>query len=479
MLDEWRMKFPSAFPSALAVAPLLMLPFMVMPMVAAVVLPDSLEVESIDHFIEAAVRQNGLVGLSVAILKDGEIILNRGYGRQSIARGEPVKPDTLFAIGSVTKQFTCACVLLLAEDGKLSVHDNVAKYYPALTRAGDITLLDLMNHTSGYPDYYPLDFVDRRMQKPIVADDLLSRYAGGKLDFEPGTRYSYSNTGYILLGQVVEKVTGESFETFLSRRILTPLGMTNTLYEPDASNPRIARGHTSFALSSPEAIEPEARGWVGAAGGIFSTPGDLAKWDLALVTGKVLKPQSYGLMTAVRPLQGGKISDYGCGLAVRVQAGRQVLSHNGAVAGFNAWKATIPSTRSGVIMFCNLDGGLGSLPSQVFSLLLKEPANVPTVKGPLPVEMARRLFTNLQAGEINRAEFSADFNGYLTDLKIAGTSQRLKRLGTLGKAELVSTQERGGMEVSTTRLIFPAESLRALMYRKPDGTVEQFFLYKD
>src|SRR4029079_305538 len=139
-----------------------------------------------------------------------------------------VEANTSFAIGSITKQFTCACVLLLAEDGKLAVSDPVSKYYPHLTQAEVITLLDLMNHTSGYPDYYPLDFVDRRLEKPITLDALLNDYAGAKLDFKTGSRYSYSNTGYILLGGIIEKVTGEKFGDFLQRRILSPVGMKHS-----------------------------------------------------------------------------------------------------------------------------------------------------------------------------------------------------------------------------------------------------------
>src|SRR6185295_12921177 len=146
---------------------------------------------------------------------------------------------TLFAIGSVSKQFTSAAVLLLAEEGKLSARDPVAKYYPTLTRAKEITLLDLMNHVSGYPDYYPLDFLDRRMKKPIDPDELLRQYAGGKLDFEPDSRYSYSNTGYILLGRVVEKVSGESLGAFLTRRIFKPLGMDHSFYELASADPRL------------------------------------------------------------------------------------------------------------------------------------------------------------------------------------------------------------------------------------------------
>lgn len=442
-------------------------------------LPVEFDAKAIDAFLAAQVRQAGRVGFSVAVVKDGQVVLAKGYGKRSLADGRPVDADTLFAIGSVSKQFTCAGILLLAEDGKLSVRDPVAKYYPNLTRAKDITFLDLMNHVSGYPDYYPLDFVDRRMAKSIDPDELLRQYAGGKLDFEPGTRYSYSNTGYILLGRVIEKVSGESLGAFLKRRIFQPLGMDHSFYELDCSDRRLALGYATFGLSDPEVIGPEASGWLGGAGGIYSTPGDLAKWDLALIDGQVLKPDSYALMTAPRKLKGGKISEYGCGLAIKIQEGRQVLSHNGAVSGFNTWNAFIPSTRSAVIVTCNLEGGYGTLPAQVFSLLLKESSNVPAVLGPTAADTAKAFFGELQKGKVNRQQLAEEFNLYLTAEKIAGTAKRLKRYGTPTKAEAVTSHERGGMEVTSTRLTFKTGALRVLMYRMPDGKIEQFFIARD
>ncbi len=442
--------------------------------------PETFDLPAIDNFLAAHLKANGQPGLSVAIVKDGKVVFAKGYGQRSLEDRRPVETDTLFAIGSITKQFTCACVLLLAEEGKLSVHDKVAKYYPSLTRAGDITLLDLMNHVSGYPDYYPLDFVDRRMRQVIAADELLRQYAGGKLDFPPGSRYSYSNTGFILLGRVIEKVSGESFGSFLARRILQPLGMNQTAYEPDASDKRLARGYTTFALSEPEYISPEATGWIGAAGAIYSTPSDLARWDMALIGGKVLKPDSYTLMTTPRKLMDGKISEYGCGLGVRMQSNRQILSHNGAVSGFVAWNATIPSTRSAVVMMCNQDGGLGSVPGQIFSLLLKEPSpGVPAIRGLSAAEATKSAFASLQKGRVKRDEFSEEFNLYLTDAKIAAAAKRLKSYGTPTKAEVLESHERGGMEVTTTRLTFKKGSLKTLMYRMPDGKIEQFFVYPE
>jgi CubicO group peptidase (beta-lactamase class C family) len=237
-------------------------------------LPASFDLDAFDAFLSQEVQSKGSVGFSVAIVKDGRIVLAKGYGRRSVAEPMPVSSDTIFAIGSVTKQFTCAAVLLLAEAGKLSIHDPVGKYFPDLTRASDITLLDLMNHVSGYPDYYPLDFVDRRLMQPAKTDEVIGEYATGKLDFEPGTRYSYSNTGYLILGRVVEKVSGEPMRAFLQSHIFTPLGMNHTLYEPEKADGRLARGHTVFALSQPEPAVPEGNGWIAAAGAIYSTPSD-------------------------------------------------------------------------------------------------------------------------------------------------------------------------------------------------------------
>jgi len=143
----------------------------------------SFDTKAVSRQVADQLKSRGLVGLSAAVIRDGEVVLAEGFGARSLAGDEPVTPDTMFAIGSITKQFTSACLLLLAEEGKLSVMDKVAKYYPGLTRAGDITLLDLMNHVSGYPDYYPLDFVDRPMMKPIAVDEVIRLFGTKKLDF--------------------------------------------------------------------------------------------------------------------------------------------------------------------------------------------------------------------------------------------------------------------------------------------------------
>ena len=220
--------------------PMLILLMMVSPPLLAQTSPEppkTFDLAAIDTYVAGVVRDKGIPGLALTIVRDGKIVLAKGYGQRSIEDKSPVETDTPFAIGSVTKQFACACIFLLAEDGKLSVDDKVSKYFPSLTSAGDITLYQLMTHTSGYTDYYPLDFVDRRMSKPIPLDTLIQEYAGTKLDFEPGSRWSYSNTGYIILGRVVEKVSGQSFGEFLRKRILNPTGDEGFGARPNLAGP--------------------------------------------------------------------------------------------------------------------------------------------------------------------------------------------------------------------------------------------------
>jgi D-alanyl-D-alanine carboxypeptidase len=437
----------------------------------------ALDTKALDDYVGKQVSDKGFFGLSVAIMEDGKITFAKAYGHSSIDR--LATANTKFAAGSITKQFACACVLLLAEDGKLSIHDKVAKWYPKLTRAKDISLYDLMTHVSGYPDYYPLDFIDRRMMKTIPLDKLIEEYAGGKLDFEPGTRWSYSNTGYIILGRVVEKVTGKPFDQFLNEHILKPVGMTHTVFEPKEGVTGLAVGHTSFALGGREAAIPEAEGWIHAAGGLFTTPTDLAKWDLALMEGKVLKPESYQTMVAPRKLADGRVRNYGCGVGIIQRDGETVIRHSGAVSGFLAFNAMVPRTKSAVILMTNCDHlDAGTLNNEIVDRFFKAQApEIPEIKGPPPKEAALDLLHQMQSGKIKRDNLGEEFNIFLSEKRVEGAVERLKALGEPENVEVESVSERGGMEVAVIRFTFRDKKVKGSLYRTPDGKVQQFLLY--
>lgn len=467
-------------------APLLLLAFLAAPPAARgePTLPATFDVKAIDAYLEGQIKPDGYVGLSVALVRDGKVVLAKGYGKRSLKPDAAVETDTLFAAGSVTKQFTCACVFLLQEDGKLSIHDPVAKWYPNLTKAKEITLYDLMTHAAGYPDYYPLDFVDRRMRTPIDPDKLIREYAGGKLDFDPGRRWSYSNTGFIVLGRVVERVSGKPFGEFLRDRILKPLGMDHTVFDPKDADPGLARGYTAFALGPPEPAKREATGWIHAAGGLYTTPSDLAKWDVALVSGKVLKPESYRLMTTPRELADGRVRDYGCGIAVGRRRGETVLRHSGAVSGFLTYNAVVSRSKSAVVLMTNTEfKDAGDLHEPLFDLLLRAqtPAgpDVPAIKGPPAKVAALDLFRELQSGKVSRDFLGEDYNEFLTDDRVNGARERLGPLGEPSKVDVDPASERGGMEVVTVHFTFKDLKLKASMYRTPDGKVQQFLIFKE
>jgi D-alanyl-D-alanine carboxypeptidase len=460
--------------------------------------PTSGKKDQLDRDIAKELADRGGVGASVAVIENGQPVLVKGFGRGSLDSTAPVGDDTLFGIGSVTKQFTAAMTLLLAEQGKLAVEDKVAKYYPDLTRAKDITVLDLMNHVSGYPDYYPLDFVDRRLSKPIQPDELIRQYAGAQLDFEPGTRWSYSNTGFVLLGRILEKASGQSMASLMADRIFKPLGMQHTLYDPAPdTNSRLATGYTSFALTRLAKADREADGWVGSAGAIYSTAADIARWDLALMDGRVLTSKSWALMTTPRRLANGNSSNYGCGLSIGSRHGMTVLTHGGAVSGFSARNTFIPQTRSAIVVLINdedgplanfmvdrglkavLDAPTTGVPVTTGpSAAHKDRGHVPRVTGLSPAKEAVRLFKALQSGTLDRAALGEEYSVFVTDAKLRAASEQLKSIGAPTGANLRSVGERGGMEVSSVRLQFPSSAIDALMYRSPDGKVQEYLLFR-
>jgi len=443
-------------------------------------LPDHFEVEAVDAYVGQMVKLKGLTGLGLAVVQDGRIVLAKGYGKRSLQTGAPVEPETSFAAGSVTKQFACACILLLREDGKLSIDDKVSKYFPDLTSAAEVSLYQLMTHTSGYPDYYPLDFVDRRLTRPIAVDTLIRQYAGGKLDFPPGARWSYSNTGYMILGRVVEKVSGLPFGEFLRKRIFEPAGMGHASLDPTDSNPDRASGYLPFALGAPEPAVPESTGWLYAAGGLWASASDIARWDLALMAGRILKPESLLIMTSPVTLNDGRLKDYGCGLNVSRASGVKVLSHGGAVSGFRATNILIPSARSAVVVLINDEQSDPGIAQSLAGLLNRLPATVdlPVIAGPPAKQVALEFLHQMQSGELDRSKLGDEFSAYLTVERIKAAAPRLKALGEPDRVDVLSVSERGGLEVASIRMTFASGVIKGLLYRSTDGKIQQLLFDK-
>jgi D-alanyl-D-alanine carboxypeptidase len=433
----------------------------------------TIDTAQVDSIIRKQIADKHIIGVSVGIMQNGKVVFARGYGVANLQTQAPVTPQTMFGIGSVTKQFTCSSLLMLQERKQLSLRDPVSKYFPRLTRSNDITLLDLGGHLSGYRDYYPLDYVDREMATAQPADTIIMRYATRPLDFEPRSRYSYSNTGYLILGRVIEKVSGQPIGSFFTTHIFTPLKMAHTAYEP-APNANLARGYTSFGLSDPIDAVPEAMGWAGAAGAIWSTPTDLLTWDLSLLNHTLISPASYAVLTTPQRLTDGRSSGYGCGEGINDRGNAVTFSHGGAVSGFVAQNTIIPSTKSALVVLSNSDfSPVGALNQELVAKLLPS-TDVPTIAGASALDAAKKFLTELEQGTVDRSTISADFDAYLTPEKLATAQRSLNALGAISNINVVNRGERGGLEVSVVQFTVGTTPAQGLMYRAPNGKVEEF-----
>ena len=239
--------------------------------------------EKVDAVVGQALTSTGIPSASIAIVQNGAITYLHAYGEGRIDPLTPATPSMRYSIGSISKQFTATAVLLLAEQGKLSLDDPVSRFVPNLTRGSEVTIRELLSHTSGYQDYWPQDYVPPFMLQPVTADKILDLWARKPLDFDPGREWQYSNTNFVIAGLIVEKASGEPLLQFLSEHIFVPLGMKsvmnidqNRLTETDAT------GYLRYALGPPRLAPKEGKGWLFAAGELAMPAEDLAEWDISM-----------------------------------------------------------------------------------------------------------------------------------------------------------------------------------------------------
>ena len=452
---------------------------MILAAAASLAQAQTLDVTAIDRLVSDSMRKNRLPGLSVGVMHQGRIVLAKGYGVASLETREQVTTETMFGIGSVTKQFTCVLALQLADEGKISMSDRVSKYFPKASHGSEISLMDLGNHVSGYRDYYPLDFPDRAMMKARSASAIIDDHVKG-VDFAPGTRWSYSNTGFLMLGEVVAEVEGRPFEQVLAQRVLKPLAMTRTAYQLGPGANGAATGYGSFMMGEPSPAMLEGKGWLGGAGGIWSTPTDLLAWDLALMEGKLLSRASMNALTAARRLADGRSSNYACGLGIGDRDGMLAWAHGGAVSGFTARNVMLPGSRSAIVLMTNMENARAALFELYVAIarLLSPPprSQPPAIDGPPALSVAASLIAQMQAGTPDRSRLGDEFNAFLTPERVQAAAASLGPLGKPKSIEITGTDERGAMEHTTILFKFDSASAEAEMYRTPDGLVQQFLV---
>ncbi len=427
----------------------------------------------VDKLVTDTLARTGVPSASVAIVKDGQVAYVKTYGDAKLDPKTPSTTAMLYSIGSISKQFTAAAILLLQEQGKLSLDDKVAKHIPDLTRANEVTIRQLLSHTSGYQDYWPQDYVMKPMLQPITARKIMDTWAKKPLDFEPGTKWQYSNTNYVIAGAIVEKVAGMPFFKFLLQRIFAPLGMTSvTDIDQELLKASDPIGYKRYALGPLRVAPKEGKGWLFAAGQLAMTAEDLAKWNISIIDGKLMKPASYLELGREVLLKNGLGTNYGLGVNVTSAVGRRALSHGGEVSGFTAQNIVFPDDRVAVVVLVNQDAAstAGPIASGIPPLLFA--VNDATTAAKL--EQARDIFEGLQEGKIDRSLFTDNANGYFSEQALEDFKNSLGPLGKWDSFTQTGQSLRGGMTGRSYIVRFASKTIRAWTYEMPDGKLEQF-----
>ncbi|HET6177796.1 MAG TPA: serine hydrolase [Candidatus Sulfotelmatobacter sp.] len=307
-------------------------------------------VPRMEEVIQSYVSNKEFMG-SVLVARDGKVLLSKGYGRANLEWEIPDSPTTKFRLGSITKQFTAACILLLEERGKLKVDDPVKKYMPDAPAAWDkVTVFHVLTHTSGIPSFTGFPDYASTEAFPTTPEKLVARFRDKPLEFQPGEKWNYSNSGYVLLGYLIEKITHQSYAQFVQENIFNPLGMKDSGYDL----------HSAIILHRASGYEPGPQGVINAgyidmsiplsAGALYSTTEDLLRWEQGLMGGKLLSAASLQKMTT--PFK----NDYAFGLGVHTANGHKVIDHNGGIEGFNTALAYYPEDKLTVVVLANLSG---------------------------------------------------------------------------------------------------------------------------
>ncbi|MGC4044945.1 MAG: serine hydrolase domain-containing protein [Armatimonas sp.] len=325
--------------------------------IGALLLLSSLaQADSVDSYIRMRQERDHVPGIAVAIVKDGKVVRKKGYGYADLEHKARVTTDTPYQLASVTKQFTATAIMMLVEEGKLKLEDRVSQHLTDLPAAwSEVTIRQLLNHTSGIKSYTSVPDFGKMMRTDFSHQEILGLVAKEPLEFASGSAWNYNNTGYFLLGMLLEKVSGKLYGDFLTERIFKPLGMSRTrVNNLQIVIPGRARGYTwdGSTVRNGEYVSPTQPY---AAGALISTIDDMIKWADALESRRLLTQASWDQIWTATRLTTGKTENYGFGWSVNELNGHRMVEHSGGIPGFATDIVRFPEDRVTVIVLCNSD----------------------------------------------------------------------------------------------------------------------------
>ena len=437
----------------------------------------------IDALVTKTLADTHVPSASIALVRDGRIVLARAYGTASPKLGQ-ARPDLRYQIASNSKQFVAMALLLLEDEGKLSLDDKLAKWLPGISGGDRITLRQLLSHTSGLQDYWPQDYLFATMKRPITPAAIIDRWARRPLDYAPGTQYQYSNTGYVVAGQVIEKASGEPLMAFLSRRLFAPLGMTPVAID-DSNGAAFPTGHHRYALGPVRVAAPPARGWLYAAGELSMTAADLARWDVARLDRALVPAEDWAAQETPVQLADGTTNGYGLGVSIGTSEGRRVINHGGESVGFLSQNTVYPDARAAIVVLTNADfsDATDTLTAGLAQILLPaRAAAAATSSEPDRTADAQALFLALAAGRPDRAVLTANASDYFDAVVLGDYRTSLAALAPLTSFVAVGAPRlRGGFVRRGYRAVVGGRTLSISSFAEPGakGRWEQFLVSAD
>jgi CubicO group peptidase (beta-lactamase class C family) len=427
----------------------------------------------VDEAVNAVLSRTGLPSASIALVRDTRIIYVQAYGLAQLSPRRPATPAMRYAVGSISKEFTAAALLLLQESGRLSIDDPAGKWVPGMGSAANVSIRSLLSHTSGIRDYWPQDYDPPDMLHPIEPRQIVARWATQPLDFATGTAWQYSNTGYTVAGMIAEKAAAKPLFRFLQERIFVPMNMTSVVDFDAAPLPAgDATGYMRYALGPLRPAAKEGRGWLFAAGELAMTAADLARWDISVIRHELLATASYRELTTEVRLANGAGTGYALGLDVELKSGKRILRHGGEVGGFTAENRMYPDDGIAIVVLTNQDAtdASSSIADALADLLLLADSPSQTVDA----GAARDLFKQLQSGKIDRQRLTGNANSYFTSQALEDYRTSLSPLGEPTSFILKRSAQRGGFATHVYEAAFPHQTLNIIVRSTADGRIEQY-----
>jgi len=436
------------------------------------------EIAQVDKLVAKTLSDTGVPSAEIAIVRDGKLVLNKAYGKAN--EGLPANPALPYQIASNSKQFTAMALLLLEDDGKLDLDDHVSKYIPGITGGDRITIRQLLSHTAGLQDFWPQDYMFTDMTVPATPQHIVDKWAKKPLDFEPGTRWQYSNTGYVVAGMIAEKVSGMPLMTYLGRKIFKPLGMTSVRNLDDTNTRAFPAGYHRAGLGPVRIAQPAARGWLYAAGELSMTAADLAKWDIARMNRVVIPASDWAEQENPVLRTDGRSNGYGLGVFNHDVRDRHVIDHGGEAVGFLTANAVYPDTKDAIVVFTNADfsGATGTLTEGIEKIILNSPEPALASEGNRLADVAAT-YAALASGKLDRSKLTPNLNYYFSATTLLDYSSSLAPLGKPKIEMKRAPRLRGGFVNRNYTLHYAGgKDLTLVTYAEPgaNGRWEQFMI---